>query len=56
MNPGSGACPNNSITAANLLNGAEKSYGGGKFLRIITKFVSNLLVRRVRSVLTMPMR
>ena len=47
---------NNSITAANLLNGAEKSYAGGKFLRIITKFVSNLLVRRVRSVLTMPMR
>ena len=47
---------NNSITAANLLKGAEKSYGGGKFLRIITKFVSNLLVRRVRSVLTMPMR
>lgn len=31
-----------SITAANLLNGVEKSYGGGKFLRITTKFVSNL--------------
>lgn len=47
---------NNSITAANLLKGAEKSYGGGKFLRIITKFVSNLLVRRVLQLPTIPMR
>lgn len=47
---------NNSITAANLLNGVDKSYDGGKFLRITTKFVSNLLVRRVLQLPTMPMR